>query len=415
MKRSSKMAFTGLLAFAALMIAFVIPAYAKEYGDETVNISELEVGDVLTSGKTTVVADGDLDCDAIEYAYSEGTAAGGGAYTGELLSPGQTHTIKYNPASDLVANKWQVALIKSSLGTPVGDVKYNVFLFPKCEHTDFYPGPKVNATCTTAGHEAFWQCSKCGKYFSDEFATNPISDIAVWLGENGDGYIPATGHELIIKNSADMTVLTVECAHTGCPLSAMLSVDGASGVYTGKPYEGALFADLDFASIVGVDSLELFYATEEELIDGKPIDAGSYYAAVVFEYDGEEYGAFAPIEIEPADLVVEGIKDEYEYTGEGVIGQGDYHVFGVDDEELEEGTDFIVSIDEGRANNQTPGRHTIKFISQNPNYNNAEITYEIVKDDNPKTADTYNMALYVALAALAAAGGIILIRKKETR
>ncbi len=42
------------------------------------------------------------------------------------------------------------------------------------------------ATCTEAGNIAYWKCSTCGKYFSDEACTIEITQ--------GDTVIPATGH-----------------------------------------------------------------------------------------------------------------------------------------------------------------------------------------------------------------------------
>ena len=49
--------------------------------------------------------------------------------------------------------------------------------------------PAVAATCTTAGNSAYWSCSACGKYFSDENGENEISADS-WE-------IPATGHTIV--------------------------------------------------------------------------------------------------------------------------------------------------------------------------------------------------------------------------
>ena len=44
-------------------------------------------------------------------------------------------------------------------------------------------------TCTTNGHEAFWYCDNCKKYFSDEACKNEITNISAWKTQK-----PATGH-----------------------------------------------------------------------------------------------------------------------------------------------------------------------------------------------------------------------------
>ena len=46
----------------------------------------------------------------------------------------------------------------------------------------------VSATCTKAGNTEYWECSRCGKYFSDAEGTNEINE--------SDTVIPAAGHKL---------------------------------------------------------------------------------------------------------------------------------------------------------------------------------------------------------------------------
>ena len=55
------------------------------------------------------------------------------------------------------------------------------------EHSLTYVG-KVAATCTDAGHEAYYLCSHCGKLFADENAETELSDA--------DVTIAALGHEM---------------------------------------------------------------------------------------------------------------------------------------------------------------------------------------------------------------------------
>ena len=49
-----------------------------------------------------------------------------------------------------------------------------------------------DATCTEDGFQAYWTCSDCGKFFSDEAGTQEIDDLDAW--KSGDGKISASGH-----------------------------------------------------------------------------------------------------------------------------------------------------------------------------------------------------------------------------
>ena len=78
--------------------------------------------------------------------------------------------------------------------------------------TTKHNGTKTDAkdpTCTEAGHDAYWQCTDCGKYFSDEDCTVEIEDLAAWKAEGGEGYVPATGHneELVHETAKDATCM----------------------------------------------------------------------------------------------------------------------------------------------------------------------------------------------------------------
>lgn len=72
------------------------------------------------------------------------------------------------------------------------------------------------ASCTEAGNEAYWTCSGCGKYFSDEKGENAIADLAAW--KTGDGKINATGH-----NYGDITY-TWSDGNTSCTAKKVCSV-----------------------------------------------------------------------------------------------------------------------------------------------------------------------------------------------
>lgn len=62
------------------------------------------------------------------------------------------------------------------------------------EHSIKEPHSYESATCTSDGHESYYECS-CGKYFSDLDLTEEIGDedaLETWLA--GDGKVAATGH-----------------------------------------------------------------------------------------------------------------------------------------------------------------------------------------------------------------------------
>lgn len=56
------------------------------------------------------------------------------------------------------------------------------------------------ATCTQAGNTAYWYCAGCGKYFSDETLTNEIAQV--------DTVIAATGHKNVTKAKAKAATAT---------------------------------------------------------------------------------------------------------------------------------------------------------------------------------------------------------------
>lgn len=82
----------------------------------------------------------------------------------------------------------------------------------------------VAATCTTPGNTAYWTCSECGKYFSDE---NGETEIAAdsWI-------IPAAGHTWVAwqegDDIADFTLKTEATTESAAVYYKNCSVDGTS-------------------------------------------------------------------------------------------------------------------------------------------------------------------------------------------
>jgi uncharacterized repeat protein (TIGR02543 family) len=78
-----------------------------------------------------------------------------------------TVTAKFTAASDVDDNEfsWENATTTVTIGT-VDD---------SCEHTNTTPTEAQEPTCKKNGNIAYWYCSDCGKYFSDEACETVIS------------------------------------------------------------------------------------------------------------------------------------------------------------------------------------------------------------------------------------------------
>ena len=105
----------------------------------------------------------------------------------------EINTLAADVNSDGVINGKDVTLIRRY------QAGWNLKLLPGeviCEHSLTSVGAK-EATCTESGNTAYWVCSVCGKYFSDENATNEISPI--------DTIILAHGHTEVVDEAVAPT------------------------------------------------------------------------------------------------------------------------------------------------------------------------------------------------------------------
>jgi uncharacterized repeat protein (TIGR02543 family) len=91
---------------------------------------------------------------------------------------------------------------------------YNAVLqpakLPGCEHTDMIATEAKAATCTEDGNIAYWHCSECNKYFSNDTGTTEI--------ELESTVIEATGHTVVIDAAVAPTYTTsglTEGSHCG--------------------------------------------------------------------------------------------------------------------------------------------------------------------------------------------------------
>ena len=70
----------------------------------------------------------------------------------------------------------------------------------------------------TAGYKSYYECSRCHEYFEDENGTTPISNLAAWKAEGGDGYIaPLTEHKEFetpeIEGEEDPSFVSAQVKH----------------------------------------------------------------------------------------------------------------------------------------------------------------------------------------------------------
>ncbi|MBQ7161617.1 MAG: hypothetical protein IJR90_07915, partial [Clostridia bacterium] len=94
-----------------------------------------------------------------------------------------------------VNNKDLIRLMKYIAGE-------DVELYPKpvtCRH-ELVAVPAVEPTCTENGNNAYWYCTKCFKYFSDELGSTRIT--------LEDTVIPAKGHTVVIDPAVAPTTTT---------------------------------------------------------------------------------------------------------------------------------------------------------------------------------------------------------------
>ncbi|MBE6016113.1 MAG: L,D-transpeptidase [Lachnospiraceae bacterium] len=78
----------------------------------------------------------------------------------------------------------------------------------------------IEATCLASGIKEYWECSECGKYFSDEAGTAEITDLEAWKAEGGEGYLAPAGHSYKSSITKQPTCTaegekTYTCEHCG--------------------------------------------------------------------------------------------------------------------------------------------------------------------------------------------------------
>ena len=101
---------------------------------------------------------------------------------------------------------------------------------------------KVEPTCLTAGHEAYYECD-CGAYLSNSALTEEISDLDAWLAEGGDGYLAPLGHNFgkvtyTWNEETHECTASHKCQRDGCTetQSELASIENGKVVYVKEEY-----------------------------------------------------------------------------------------------------------------------------------------------------------------------------------
>ena len=111
-----------------------------------------------------------------------------------------------------------------------------------------------NATCTEQGNNAYWECPRCGKYFSDSTGESEIDLSAVQINALGHAYDNASG-SWSWNNEYTQATYTVECSR--CDDQKMYTAQGED-IIEGESQEPTCTADgfVYYSATVTIDSVE---------------------------------------------------------------------------------------------------------------------------------------------------------------
>ncbi len=153
------------------------------------------------------------------------------------------------------------------------------------------------------GTDTYWKCSKCGKMFSDENAKNEITSVPVLAPSGHDYGLSVETSEDGIKSSVVFT-----CQRKGCtenesghqekititaPGDAVLTYDGNSK----EASVSQTFSD-------GTGTLPEVSYFGSNLVDGKPVKAGTYTASITAGEGNDKVTATVKYTIAQAQLTV---------------------------------------------------------------------------------------------------------------
>ena len=163
---------------------------------------------------------------------------------------------------------------------------------------------KVNADCENDGMEAYWTCTNCQKWFSDEEGTKELTELSV---------ISAFGHnyKVVEDKSKDDTrvTLTFTCQREGCT-AAKHEVTVTLTAPNSPAYDGtAKEATVTQTSEDAFDSVSVSYESVDKrrsatLVGEKPVNAGDYRATVTVGTGEDAVSASVEYTIQKAKLSI---------------------------------------------------------------------------------------------------------------
>ena len=163
---------------------------------------------------------------------------------------------------------------------------------------------KVNADCENDGMEAYWTCTNCQKWFSDEEGTKELNKLPV---------ISAFGHnyKVVEDKSKDDTrvTLTFTCQREGCT-AAKHEVTVTLTAPNSPAYDGtAKEATVTQTSEDAFDSVSVSYESVDKrrsatLVGEKPVNAGDYRATVTVGTGEDAVSASVEYTIQKAKLSI---------------------------------------------------------------------------------------------------------------
>ena len=195
-------------AYAPDAVAAAWTAYIEETGlgsatvpGSTMKYSEVpEIQAAMTKGYSDIwAAKTETEAQAALAAAKDNLLATVKAYVKFLLDTVYNNgdaTVLGDTAYTLPESAYEKASSEITAATTEADVlnAYHTALSKQTskEHPRMTKTEAKAATCTEAGVKEYWNCSVCGKHFSDETGKSEITDLSAW--KTGDGKVSATGH-----------------------------------------------------------------------------------------------------------------------------------------------------------------------------------------------------------------------------
>ena len=231
-----------------------------------------------------------------------------------------------------------------------------------------------DATCTADGNIPYWYCESCGKYFSDENATDEIT-----LAET---VVPAAGHgETELKNQKDATC--TEAGYTGDKVCAVCGETLEKGETIPKLAHDYKDGKCTICGTIDPDFKVVITDGANATWQKGTKDGLSFTSNAAFAH-------FQKVQVDGKDL------DASDYT-------------------VKEGS-TIVTLKAEYLETLSVGKHTLAIVSET---GTAETEFTIkaaaVADDtqSPQTGDNSNLMLWIAL--LFVSGGVIGITTLKKR